>query len=261
MIHHLLKVSTGALTAIVGINDAPLVVDASGAGLAGARPANPWLKPMGNKLTVFLDNAPAPRSRGPAPTTQPAAQVRAQVYTLIPDSPTNQPDRLLATFERNAGDPGPLPVTREIPFEIAAPPPTKLWADAAAVATLSDADKQKLRTLVQKHAEAIERRDLDSLSAMLEYKTTDCALANGQEPDHMAMVTRQQYIREMFSESSFKVEGAQGNELEFKLIAGGQVVWMYQNLDKPALVVVSPNKRFTLPIYAALIAGTWRIVR
>jgi hypothetical protein len=36
---------------------------------------------------------------------------------------------------------------------------------------------------------------------------------------------------------------------------------MFQSLDKPALVVRSPNKELTLAIYAAMIAGAWRIVR
>lgn len=237
------------------------MVDPTGGGLNGARPANPWLKPKGNTLSISLTKAPPTQSAIRQPPTPPAIQIHAQVYTVIPDSPTNEIDRILATFERSAGDRTPLPVVREIAFEIVATPPTKLWAEAAPVKGLSPSDTQQLRTLVQKHAEAIEKRNLDALSALLDYKTKDCALANGQDPERMRQVTRQQYTHEMFSEPSLRVEGAAADALEFRLVAGGQVVWIFQSLVKPALVVLSPNKRFTLPIYAAMIGGAWRIVR
>jgi hypothetical protein len=249
------------LTTLVGINGAPLLVDPTGVGLNGTRPANPWLKPKGNTLSVSLAKPPPTVAVILSPVALPAVQFHAQVHTVIPDSPTNEIDRILATFDWAAANPVPLPVNREIAFEITAPPPTKLWAEATPVTGLSTADKQQLRTLVQKHAEAIESRNLDGLSALLDYKTKDCALANGQDPERMRQVTRQQYTQEMFSEPSFKVEGAEADALEFRLVAGGQVVWMFQSLAKPALVVLSPNKRFTLPIYAAMIGGAWRIVR
>lgn len=261
MIHHLLKLNTAGLTAIVGVNDAPLLVDPTGVGLNSAWPVNPWLKPQGNALGISLATPPrAPNVIRP-PTGLPAVDVRAQLYSVKPDSNTNEIDRILATFARTAGDPAPLPVNRAIPFEITAPPPTKLWSDAATVSALAPPDKEQLKTLVQKHAAAIEARDLDALLVLLDYKIRDCALANGQDPEHMRQVTRQQYTNVMFSERSFRVETGPLSELQFKLIAGGQVVWMFQSLSKPALVVLSPKLHFTLPIYAAKIDGVWRIVR
>ncbi len=256
MIHHLLKLVTGGLTASAGINGAPLLIDSTGIGLNGTMPANPWLKPTGNTLSISLARPPATPNVNLA-----EVQVRAEVYTVQSGSRTMEPETWLARFAWHAGDPAPLPVTREIAFEIAAPPPTSLWAEAARVNDLSATDQQQLRTLMQKLAGAILSRDLDGISVLLDYKTMDCALANGQDPDRMRQVIRELYTTDMFSEPSLRVEGAGANELEFKLVAGGQAVWVFQGPGKPALVVVSPNKRFGLTVFAAKTAGAWRIVR
>jgi hypothetical protein len=246
---------TAGLTAAVGLNGAPLIYEPAGLTVGGARPANPWLKPRGNVLNVSLARPPA---TNPPP---PAARFRAEVYSVQPGSATNERDTTLVKFEWKAGDPAPLPVNRELPFEVTAPPPCKLWAEAAMLNEITTADKQAMRAIIQKHADAIDRRDLDDLSALLEYKNTDCALANGQDPEEMRRVTRELYTKEMFTERSLTVDGGSAKELQFKIIAGGQVVWLYQSLSKPALVVESPQKQFTLPVFTAKIAGAWRIVR
>lgn len=261
MIHHLLKLSTAGLTAIFGVNGAPLLVDSTGAGLRSAWPVNPWLKPRGNALTIYLAKPSAAPSVIIPPPDLPEVDVHAQLFTVAPNLPTNEIDRMLATFDRTAADPTPLPVNRAIAFDITAPPPTELWKDAEPIKELANADRDQLRMLVQKHADAIQARNLDDLSALLEYRTKDCALANGQEPEHMREVIRRQYTQEMFSQPSLQIDGALADKLTFRLIAGGQVVWMYQSLAKPALVVNSPTTQFTLQIYAAKIRGIWRIVR
>jgi len=256
MTHHLLKLFTGGLTAAVGINGAPILIDPIGIGLSGTMPANPWLKPKENTLSIFLARPLT------APDVKlPEIEVQAEVFTVKSNSPLGEPDIILARYERNARDPVPLPVSREIAFVITAPPPTNLWAEAARITQLSAGDQIHLRTLVQKFADALQRRNLDGLSALLDYKTKDCALANGQDPDEMRQVIRKLYAEGMFTEPSFKVEGAQANALTFKLIAGGQVVWMFQSLSTPALVVRSQTARYTLPVFAAKIGGSWRIVR
>lgn len=255
MIHHLLKLVTGGQTATVGINGAPILIDPTGAGLNATMPANPWLKPKENSLSIYLTMPPATNAR------LPEVFVRAQVFSVKADSPEGDPDTFLANFERNAGDPSPLPVIREIAFVVSNPPPSRLWSEAEKVSELSPADKLQLTTLIQKFAEAIGTRNLDAISALLAYKTRDSALSNGQDPDRMRQVIRDQYANRMFTETSLQIEGDQGNELEFKLIAGGQVVWLFRSLSKPALVVHSANKRFTLPVMAAKIGGSWKIVR
>jgi ketosteroid isomerase-like protein len=254
--HHLLKILTGGLTATAGINGAPLLIDPTGIGLNGSMPANPWLKPGENTLSIFL--SPPLTTSGVVP---PEIQFHAQVYSIKINSLMNEPDQFLARFDREARDPVPLPVAREIPFVVKEAPPTKLWAEATVIKELSTADKQQLRALVQKFAEAIQSRDLDAISAVLDYKTKDCALANGQDPAHMHEMIRKLYKEGMLSEPSFRIEGAQGNVLSFKLIAGGQAVWLFQSLSAPALVVRSQAARYTLMVFAAKIGGAWRIVR
>jgi hypothetical protein len=256
MIHHLLKLVSGGLITVAGINGAPLMIEPSGRSLGGARSINPWLKPRGNTLTIYLAQPPVARN-----VTLPPAQARAEVYSLVPDSPTNARAATLAKFERKTGDPTPLPVSREIPFEITVPPPAKLWAEAEKLTGLLSADKQQMKALVQKLAEGIDRRSLDDLLPLLDYKIKDCALAEGQTPEEMKQSTRELYSGQMFAEPSLKVDAAQVNNLEFKLIAGGQVVWIFQSLSKPALVVESPNNRFTFTVFAARIDHVWRIVR
>ena len=261
MIYHLLKLNTAGLTTAAGINGAPLLIDPTGFGLGAGTSINSWLKPSVNKLTISLAKPPPP---GPSvllpPPEMPAVRVRAQVYTVKPGSSTNEPDRTLAKFDRVANDTDPLPLEREVAFIVEVPPPTKLWNDAVQLDGISPADKQQLKALVQKHAEAIITRNVDGLSTLLDYKTTDCALADGQDPVAMRRVIQNQYRDAMFAEPSLKTD-AQLDHLNFKLVAGGQVVWVFRSLAKPALVVTSPTKRFTLPIYAAMIGGAWRIVR
>ena len=261
MTYHLLKLNTAGLTTIAGVNGAPLLVDPSGFGLGGGTGVNPWLKPGINKLTISLAKPPPP---GPSillpPPPMPPIRVRAQVYTVKANSSDNEPDKILAKFERTANDADPLPLEREIAFAVEDPPPVRLWNDAAQMDGISPADKQQLKALVQKHADAIITRNVDGLVALLDYKTTDSALAEGQDPGAARRVIQNQYRDAMFSEPKLNTD-VQLDQLNFKLIVGGQVVWIFRSLAKPALVVTSPTKRFTLPIYAAMIRGTWRIVR
>ena len=221
MTHHLLKLITSGLTATVGLNGAPILIDPNGIGLNATFPVNPWLKPKENTLSIFLAlPLPAPEVK------LPEIDVYAELYSVKPNSPQGEPDVYLARFERNAKDFTPLPVAREIPFVVTAPPPSNLWTEAARINGLSGSDQQQLRTLVQKFADALQRRDLDAISTLLEYKTKDCALANSQDPEEMRQVIRELYTDEMFTQPSYRVEGAQGNGLVFKLVAGGQMVWM-----------------------------------
>ena len=219
---------------------------------------NAWLKPLRNTLTVSLAQpSPAPVVILP-PVPLPAPDVHAELYTLKPNSRTNERDQLLAKFARVAND--LLPFSGGIPFNVTDPPPTRLWAEAVPLDGLSSADKNQLQALVLKHTQAIAARDLDAVSALLAYKTRDCALADGQDPDEMMQVIRKQYANVIFSEPSLTID-TQINLLEFKLVAGGQVVWIFQSLEKPALVLKSPTKRFTISLFAARIGDTWRIVR
>ena len=261
MTYHLLKLDTSGLAAVVGINGAPLFIEPAGMALGGGTEINAWLKPGGNVLSISLSATPIKRSiLLPRPEPLPA-RVRAEVYTVLPGSQTNQPDRMLATFERRAGDLSPLPLKRDIPFEVTAAPPTHLWSDAAPLSGLTTSDEQQLRAVVQQLADAIGARDLNAISALLDYKTKDYARAGGHTAEAADGVVRQLYAGDMFSQRPLTITSPPPQGLRFERVAGGQVVWLHHGLNAPALVVESPTVRFTLPLFAAKIAGHWLIVR
>jgi hypothetical protein len=261
MIFYLLNLYTSGLSAVVGINGAPIFVEPAGMALGGGAEINAWLKPEGNVLSISLSATPIlPSPILPPPKPLPI-NFKAEVYSVLPGSQTNQPDQMLATFERRLGDLPPLPLKRQIPFKVPAVPPTHLWADAAPITQLTAADQTQLRSLVQKLADAIRSRDISAISALLDYKTRDYARAGGHSAESAEQVLRQQYSQTMFSQRPLTITSPSPYALRFDLIAGGQVVWMYHSLTEPALVVESPATRFTLPIYAAKVGGAWRIVR
>lgn len=261
MTHHLLKFHGAGLTAIAGINGAPLLVDASGRGVYGAAPANPWLKPSGNAVTIHLAKTAAGTSAVLPPVAPSPVDIRIEFYSVVPGSPTNDVQQMLATFRRTADDTTVLPVQRAIPVQIADVPPASLWSQAAPIRELSATDIAQLTALVEQHIRAIETRNVDAVSALLEYKTTDCALAEGQDPALMRQVIRRQYAQEMFSERSLKITSPPPGKLSFQLVAAKQVVWIYHSLAVPAITVESPEKRFGIELFASKIAGAWRIVR
>ena len=256
MIHRFLKFLTEGFVVTAGLNDAPLGVDLTGAGLSTVLEANPWLRLGTNTLTILLT----------APPEKPGAEkkdpyTRAVVYTEDPDDPTNENHLVLARFERGATDVLPLPVVRAIPFEVPDPPPCLLWKEADVVDELSDRDQGALKALIREFENAILARDVDRIDALLDYKSIDVALANNLHPPAMKQTIRRQYQEMMFSQRDLRIEARDTPDLVMKLICQKQVVWISRHLTDPAMTVDAPDREFKIPVYAARFKGAWCIVR
>jgi hypothetical protein len=258
MIHHFLQFTTMGLLSSAGINGAPLRRDPTGVGLNTTVPINPWLRRGPNTLSLFASR-PLPRGEDQPPL--PPAYYRATAYAAKPDSPSGEPDREHAKFERPEGDEGPLPLIRELPFVLREAPPSRLWDEAETLKELQEADRVRLRGLVQEFASALQARDLARTMALLQYKTEDTARANHQDAGRLDASIRRQYTTLIFAQPDLAIQSGTPEELDIRAVAGGQVMWLSRGFATPAVVGVSKDYRFTFELFAAKVGGDWRIVR
>ncbi len=257
MTHHALRLTSKSAISIVGIDEAPLLIDPTGEGLTTITPINPWLREGINQLTIFLGEKPL------IDGTPPPAPVfaSAKVYTIKPDSDTSDVDRELAHFEISEQENPVLPLIRVIPFKVSEPPPVKLWLQAKAQDAVTEEAKRAILAILHEFQDAVEKREVEPILRILDFKTTDSALANAQDAARMRKVIESQYLKIMFPKKDLKVLRLPDDLLNFKLICRKQIVWLFHDLKNPAFVAKAENARFTIPLFFAQLGNGWQVVR
>lgn len=251
---HCLEVASRSLALFAGVNDVPVFADPSADGLRAVRSINEWILPEGNEFTVF---AGWPPGIGWEPGR---AQLTASVFVAAPGATTPRPGRTLAELRwPPAGDEG-YPLVHRVPFEVDAPPPTRLWRDAQAVGELTPQDEGAILGLVDGLRAAVTRGDVDAAMRLVEYKTADEALANGQDPIRLDRALRAQYSMAAAS-GPLVADPIRPESAVYVPVVGGRVRLVQATPLAPAITLTGPNTRFAIDVYVARVGGTWRIVR
>lgn len=226
-----------------GVNGVPLAGDASGDGLATVQPLNLWLRPDANALDVQVapagdrDRLVDVSVRAPGPEAVPMTRLS---WTLPP----------AAAFE---------PFRVSLPFAPPRVPPVRVWSEAARFDRLDDGARSAAIGLGREVHEAFAARDVDRMTALLDYRITEWAAAFGwDEAQHRARVREE--LAAFVEPSPLALEPLEG--VDARLVAGGQLVWLTRG-GRPLLERrAQPEAGWrALDVYVACVGDRWRVAR
>lgn len=251
--------STGAL-ARIGVNGAPLALDATGEGQVITRQINEWIMPKDNALSVFLQWPPGKEYKSGVATA------KAVVYRNDPGSPTAKPapEGNLAQFGWPARLlPEVYPFPFNVPFVVHDPPPALLWTQAEEIKELSAQDKTDIVALVaQLRAAILAGKPQDAL-ALCQYKFDDVARANGGDLTR----ARQNAAVQLGVLCRLKEPASPVFDLRravFQIACKNKVVCVTSGpADEPIVLREKDNTTsvFAIDVFVSRIKGVWTIVR
>jgi hypothetical protein len=208
---------------------------------------NVWVQPGENRLDI---KSRAGHGRGPE------HGLRVRVGRQRADAPGRKD--LLADL--NVQLPQPDAAFAEAGVFRADPaPPAELWAKARPL-TLDAATRTEAARLVRALERALYRRNVVETAALLEWKTLDTARAGFQDPA-LARAAQQESLEALFADPGYIVDHFTPELLEFELAGGGRLVRINRPGGPAVQVRLSQGGRYRLPVLAANIGGTFRIVR
>ena len=268
-----LKVEKTVTALELRVNDIPIFLSPSDQNLDTVEPVDMWIQPGENSLSIKLE---WPEGQGYSPgladcravlehleegekigSTRPLAELNWP----MPD--TGQPPDMLA--DPNA--PTPLPPQEYYPYQARADftvdpqaaPPTYLWRQAVPVAWAGADKADVLDILVRLHT-ALDNKDIDTATRILDYKAVDTGLALRLSPDESRQSQRE-FFEYLFSLDDWGMEPIDPPNMEIHVLSDDRIVLVSQEDMAPALQSTTRMPKFLLPVYFAKIKDQWRIVR
>lgn len=246
--------STGVQSHI-GLNNLPLLTDATGAGVRTLLPVNEWIMPGTNTLTVHVS---WPESR---PYAKGLAEVAVSLFEADPASEFPTAKQVLAEVTwPHPTDPETYPKRLEKAVKIELVPPTTLWADAETITQLADPDRAAILTLTENFRQTLMAGDFEAAVKFLGYRCSDDALANGLQADEVRSTLIEQF-KFMMSEPAPASSPLDPEAASFQIGAAGKVVKVAGPNHKDAIVIETQEARYQIAIFAAKIGGRWTLVR
>ena len=136
------------------------------------------------------------------------------------------------------------------------------WQRGQLVASLSDADKRDIASLVQRLSKALAERDLTHVLDLLETKDRDFAAASGSTPE----ATRREqgkFIREELFPTVGRLVAVDANDITYKPVANGHAYQLKTGSGEETIrgTKGKDGVRFSFPLTVSRIDGVWTIVR
>lgn len=249
-VRYYLSVRASHVSALIRVNDIPLIEDTAEAGLATTEPVHGWL--MSGENTLGIELRPASDSG-----TEPSVEIKLYLHEPQAEIPT--PKTVLAEFHY----PNPkatLPLKQTLAFNVTEPLPTRLWAEAETLAELSDDDKTHIIALANRLQNSLLNQNIDEALRLQDYKIKDDALAEGKPVERLQEGARSglQWMAEQGELSGAPLDNASA---VFELCANNRLVYVSRNDGEEAVTLTSEELLFDVPVYAARIKGEWLIVR
>jgi len=252
---YVIEAASQGIAVAIGINNAPIVTDLAAEGIRTSRAINEWIMPEGNALTAYLV-WPDDRDFEPG-----LAEVHSRVFRPRPETSPPEPLELLAEFRWPVPDqPEAYPHTVEVPFQVKDPPPTRLWADAAPIETLSDLDRRLIIERVNEFASLVGSGDVPGTVALTEYKWREDARANQKDEQRMLDVASQSYTM-VARKNGTPSPPIEPKSADFHISTGRRVVTVTRDGGLPPVTVTTERMRFSFAMHLARIADEWTIVR
>ncbi len=240
----------------VGLNDAPLIIDVEGEGVATSEPVMSWIMPGENALTIklkplFEDDKPLP------------AKLKVKLFLHDAEQEVPTVKQLLAEYqypELDTPEQPELPLTRAIPFEFKAPLPTKLWQQAEVLNGVTVNDKTAIIALANELFSAINAKDLDKAIQLQHYKIADDALAEDKTVDRLIKATRTNY-EWVTSQPGLTGTALAEENSRFQICCDNKLVYLSRRDGQSAVAMETDEMFFDIDIFAARIGRQWLIAR
>lgn len=241
---------------LCGVNDAPIVRDASAQGIRTTYPINEWIHPRTNRLTAFLF---WPEDQPFVPGN---ARVKASVFVGDPQVQWVRPKTVLGEFEWPRPDVQEgYPYQFELPLQIPAMPPATLWDRAEPIATVSTKDREAIVKLVEDFRAALLGNDPDIAFRFVEERFADEARAYGKDPAGVRKSLVGVYASGM-RKTGRTSQPLPVSDAVFDLVANSQLVHVTRRgVEYPIQMDTDSGDRYTIPMYFARVNGKWEIAR
>lgn len=256
MNHYILQAYTEGIYASIGVNGFPVLVDDDGQGRSVLRAVNEWLYRDGNRLTASI-NWPPERSYQPG-----AGKLQVSLFLPDPDNDVPQPGELLGELVWPLPEqPEAYPYNLAVDVDVASPPPTTLWQEAAPVTELSPSDEATMLDTADALLQAVAAGRGEDAYQLCAYKYQDDARANGLDPVKLKQVVISQYEQFVKDQQVIETNPLTATDAVFTLLGEGRVVHLTRGNESYAFTVVGAELGAMYELYFANIDGRWRIVR
>jgi len=253
----LLQIEKQGLLGRVLLNGVPVRIWSDPGRADVGDPVNAWVRPGRNVLELQLNRAPE--------NDLAAADPRLRLTLTRLDQPDSGPSssRPLLTYVLPPEDGAPVtwPLRDGRSLTIDDAPPSDLWPRLAPVA-LDDAARAGVMALVDRLQAALNARDLNLLSRLLQYKAVDVARCFGY-PTTQALPSQARFFGDLMQDPDWGMQPYGPDELQLHLVAGDTMVWVTRPGFAPALrsAPTADGLSLELPLYIAHIGGNWWVVR
>jgi hypothetical protein len=250
------QVSKEGLAGELRINDVPLYNWLDRKPVTTGQPVNMWITGHTGKLTLAYDwrNAP-PGNIVPSPKL---------TLKILSGSQRNQPMRgafELAHSEWRLDPKVPArPPGVALDFPCHEIPPSVFWPEARALDISPEAKANVLALLHDLNA-ALDRRDIQRVSALLQFKTLDVG-RSFYHSDSESMNGLSEYLAFCMDGPDWSMESVDDASVQFQTVADGRLIWATLPDAQPVLQSrANRHPRLQLPVYAAPVRGSWTVVR
>lgn len=251
--YYFLTVASKGLAGIIGINQAPLVMNQDGEHIITTESVNSWLMPGENTITLQLK---------PLPTSEDKPQLEIKLYLHDDNEETPTPKTILANYSYPATSQEqtqhPQPLIQSIPFRFDQPVAARLWTDAEQLQTLTEKDKEQIANLAKKMAVSITHNTVEESLRLQDYKIKDEALSEGKTEDRLRAVARSNY--EWVGQQT-ALSAAPTDEAALSFCANNKIVYVSRKTGGEILQFSTDEMDFEIPLFVAKIKGEWTIVR
>ncbi|MEZ4407950.1 MAG: hypothetical protein R3A52_15960 [Polyangiales bacterium] len=231
-----------------GANDAPFLRHAALVPVSLQYPLNAFVLPEDNRLTAQvspLDDEDAEPGLDLALTgPDPASAALLRVSWSLPRG---------AAFE---------PFTLSLPFIPPEAVETTLWSEGEVVDDLDDAALDGARALCAELVSAFARRDIDAVSALLDFRTREMAAAYEWDLDEHRAEVRETF-QGMMDDPGYALAPVDVATLRFTPCGDGRALHVSRADDGELIGIRSAgsDEEQTMQVYVGRFGDRWRIVR
>ncbi len=220
-------------------------------------PVAPFMRPVGNELTLLLSDAAPPRE-GPASKEEPYLELELGLAGF--DAPAQEFAVIFSyTWTDEDSRLGPEPLTRVVEHRLDLPD-ARAWAWDRGRALDEERDRRGIETVVAKLHGLIEKRDTKELVKMLALKHTELATGWRASRDDVEGEILGE-LADLYAEPDFTVEPLRLDRLLLERRCGGRLVHVRDMDGRPPIRATAAGKAFALPLGLACLDDAWLVVR
>lgn len=252
--YYFLSVEANNVLATVKLNDAPVVVHDSGAGISMEKPVFTWLAPRENTLSVSLVALPGEEKiRG-------EIKVSLFLHDNTADVPTAK--EVLASIVYPAdNDPGDVASYEKAEnFDFSSKIQLRVWQDTPKIDSLKDSDRADILSLLQKLQAALVSGDAETATLLQRYKIDEDALAEDKDVSTIIDITKSNY-QWLASQGALKSPVLSLDNLTFSIVGKNQMIYVTDKRGGHPIQLESEDMFFEIPVFMGKVNGSWTIVR